>query len=154
MRNTSILEGWWAMAECSGSRGKFRFGVFEADLDAGDLRKNGARVHLQEQPFQVLGVLLEHAGELVSREDICRRVWGERTFVEFDHALNTAIKKIRIAIGDDACTPRYIETVPKRGYRFIAPIQTQLDVSDKTVVDVVLSENRRTPSSALLVGGA
>jgi TolB-like protein/DNA-binding winged helix-turn-helix (wHTH) protein len=142
------------MAECSGSRGKFRFGVFEADLDAGELRKNGARLHVQEQPFQVLGVLLEHAGELVSREDICRRVWGERTFVEFDHALNTAIKKIRIAIGDDACTPRYIETVPKRGYRFIAPIQTQLDIQTNAVADVVLSERPRTPSGVLLIGGA
>ena len=142
------------MTECSGSRCKFSFGVFEADLDAGELRKNGARVHLQEQPFQVLGVLLESAGELVSREDICRRVWGERTFVEFDHALNTAIKKIRISIGDDACTPRYIETVPKRGYRFIAPIQTPLDVQPNAVADVVLSGRPRTPSRALLIGGA
>lgn len=127
------------MAECSGSRGKVRFGIFEADLDAGELRKNGARIRLQEQPFQVLSVLLERPGQLVSREDICRQVWGERTFVEFDHALNTAIKKIRIAIGDDAGTPRYIETVPKRGYRFIAPIQAQSDVSASPVAPVVLS---------------
>jgi TolB-like protein/DNA-binding winged helix-turn-helix (wHTH) protein len=130
---------WWAMAECSGLRGKVRFGIFEADLDAGELRKNGARIHLQEQPFHVLSVLLERPGQLVSREDICRQVWGERTFVEFDHALNTAIKKIRIAIGDDAATPRYIETVPKRGYRFIAPIQAQQDVSASPVANVVLS---------------
>ena len=142
------------MAECSGSRGKYRFGVFEADLDAGELRKDGGRVRLQEQPFQVLGVLLERAGELVSREDISRRVWGERTFVEFDHALNTAIKKIRIAIGDDACTPRYIETIPKRGYRFIAPLQTPLNVQPNAVANVVLSERARIPSRALLVGGA
>ena len=141
------------MAECSGSRGKYRFGVFEADLDAGELRKDGGRVRLQEQPFQVLGVLLERAGELVSREDISRRVWGERTFVEFDHALNTAIKKIRIAISDDACTPRYIETVPKRGYRFIAPVQTPLHVQSNAVADVVLSERAKIPSRALLVGG-
>jgi TolB-like protein/DNA-binding winged helix-turn-helix (wHTH) protein len=131
------------MAECSGSRGKVRFGIFEADLDAGELRKNGARIRLQEQPFQVLSVLLERPGQLVSREEICRQVWGERTFVEFDHALNTAIKKIRIAIGDDACTPRYVETVPKRGYRFIAPIQSQLDVSASPVGPVVLSPSLR-----------
>ena len=131
------------MAECSGSRGKVRFGIFEADLDAGELRKNGARVRLQEQPFQVLSVLLERPGQLVSREDISRQVWGERTFVEFDHALNTAIKKIRIAIGDDATTPRYIETVPKRGYRFISPIQAQFDVSPSPVAPVVLSPSPR-----------
>ena len=140
------------MAECSGSRGKVRFGLFEADLDAGELRKNGARIHLQEQPFHVLSVLLERPGQLVSREDICRRVWGERTFVEFDHALNTAIKKIRIAIGDDAATPRYIETVPKRGYRFIAPIQPQQDVSASPVASVVLSANASSRLKPVLFG--
>ena len=140
------------MAECSRSRGKVRFGIFEADLDAGELRKNGARVHLQEQPFQVLGVLLERSGQLVSREDICRRVWGERTFVEFDHALNTAIKKIRIAIGDDAATPRYIETVPKRGYRFIAPIQAQVDVSASPVAPVVLSASAGARWKPIFIG--
>ena len=140
------------MAECSGSRGKLRFAIFEADLDAGELRKNGARVHLQEQPFQVLSVLLERHGQLVSREDICRQVWGERTFVEFDHALNTAIKKIRIAIGDDAATPRYIETVPKRGYRFIAPIHEQVDVSANPVAPVVLSANAKAGWKPVLFG--
>ena len=125
------------MAECSGSRRRLRFGVFEADLHAGELRKSGIRIHLQEQPFQVLSVLLERAGDVVTREEICREVWGEQTFVEFDCALNTAIKKVRIAIGDDAATPRYIETLPKRGYRFIAPLQTQPTVSERTVTDVL-----------------
>jgi len=140
------------MAECSGLPSKVRFGIFEADLDAGELRKNGARIHLQEQPFHVLSVLLERPGQLVSREDICRQVWGERTFVEFDHALNTAIKKIRIAIGDDAATPRYIETVPKRGYRFIAPIQAQQDVSASPVANVVLSGRTSSRLKPMLFG--
>jgi len=113
------------MSDSNSSRGVLRFGVFEADLDAGELRNGGTKIRMQEQPFQVLGVLLQRAGELVSREELRQQVWGERTFVEFDHALNTAIKKIRIAIGDDAATPQYIETIPKRGYRFIAPVQRQ-----------------------------
>ena len=113
------------MGDSNSSRGVLRFGVFEADLDAGELRKGGTKIRMQEQPFQVLSVLLQGAGALVSREELRQQVWGERTFVEFDHALNTAIKKIRIAIGDDAATPQYIETIPKRGYRFIAPVQKQ-----------------------------
>jgi len=113
------------MGDSNSSRGVLRFGVFEADLDAGELRKGGMKIRMQEQPFQVLGVLLQRAGDLVSREELRQQVWGERTFVEFDHALNTCIKKIRIAIDDDAATPQYIETIPKRGYRFIAPVQQQ-----------------------------
>jgi TolB-like protein/DNA-binding winged helix-turn-helix (wHTH) protein len=104
------------------SRGIVRFGLFEADLHAGELRKDGTRIRLQEQPFQVLTVLLEHPGELITREELRRRVWPEDTFVEFDHALNTAVKKIRVALSDDALTPRYVETIPKRGYRWIAPV--------------------------------
>jgi len=101
-----------------------RFGLFEADLHSGELRKDGIRIHLQEQPFQVLTVLLQHAGELVTREQLRRQVWPQDTFVEFDHALNTAIKKIRAALCDDAAIPRYVETIPKRGYRWIAPLRS------------------------------
>jgi len=129
------------------------FGVFEADLCAGELRKNGVRIHLQEQPFHVLSVLLERAGQVVSREQICREVWGEQTFVEFDCALNTAIKKIRIAIGDDAVTPRFIETVPKRGYRFIALLQTEPAVWEKPVPHVVLDSPPRIPSRVWRAAG-
>jgi len=99
------------------------FGDFDVDLRLGELRRQGTRVPLQEQPFQVLAVLLERRGELVRREELRRHVWPEDTFVEFDHALNTAIKKIRIALGDCADSPRYVETIPKRGYRFIAAVQ-------------------------------
>ena len=126
------------MGDSNSSRGVLRFGVFEADLDAGELRNGGTKIRMQEQPFQVLGVLLQRAGELVSREELRQQVWGERTFVEFDHALNTAIKKIRIAIGDDAATPQYIETIPKRGYRFIAPVQRQSVVVAGDSTNVVL----------------
>jgi TolB-like protein/DNA-binding winged helix-turn-helix (wHTH) protein len=101
----------------------FRFGLFEADVQAGELRRDGAKVSLQEQPFQVLVALLERPGELVWREDLRQQVWPEDTFVEFDHALNTAVKKIRIALGDCANSPEYIETIPKRGYRFLAPVE-------------------------------
>jgi TolB-like protein/DNA-binding winged helix-turn-helix (wHTH) protein/Tfp pilus assembly protein PilF len=99
-----------------------RFGVYELDLQAGVLRKNGMRIRCQEQPLQVLAALLERPGELITREELRKRVWPEDTFVDFDHALNTAVKKIRAALNDDADFPRYIETVPRRGYRFIAPV--------------------------------
>src|ERR1700746_1822840 len=99
-----------------------RFGLFEADLQTGELRKNGARIPLQGQPFQVCAILLSRSGELVSREDLRQQVWPEDTFVDFDHALNTAITKIRVALGDEADNPRFVETLPRRGYRFIAPV--------------------------------
>jgi DNA-binding winged helix-turn-helix (wHTH) protein len=99
-----------------------RFGVYELDLQAAELRKNGMRVRCQEQPLQVLAALLERPGVLVAREELRTRVWSDDTFVDFDHALNTAVKKIRAALNDDADFPRYIETVPRRGYRFIAPV--------------------------------
>jgi Tol biopolymer transport system component/DNA-binding winged helix-turn-helix (wHTH) protein len=103
------------------SAGIVRFGVFQADLRTRELHKNGIKVPLQGQPFQVFAILLESAGELVTREELRQRVWPEDTFVDFDHALNTAITKIRGALGDDADNPRFVETLPRRGYRFIAP---------------------------------
>jgi cholera toxin transcriptional activator len=100
-----------------------RFGVFELDFRAGELRKNGARLRLQEQPFQVLALLLERAGDLVTREELRQKLWPSDTFVDFDHSLNTAINKVREALGDSASSPRYVETLARRGYRFIAPVQ-------------------------------
>ena len=99
-----------------------RFGVFEADLQTGELHKNGVKVPLQGQPFQVCALLLERSGELVTREELRQRVWPEDTFVDFEQALNTAIAKIRLALGDDADNPRFVETLPRRGYRFIGPV--------------------------------
>lgn len=101
------------------------FGVFELDLAAGELRKNGAKLRLQEQPFRVLALLLERTGEVVTREEMRQKVWPADTFVDFDHSLNTAVNKLRETLGDSASNPRYIETLARRGYRFIAPVQTE-----------------------------
>src|SRR6478609_6562734 len=103
--------------------GRLCFGVFEVDLRAGELRKRGLRVRLQEQPFQVLAMLLEHAGQVVSREELQKKLWPAETFVDFDHGLNKAINKIREALGDSAESPRFVETVARRGYRFIADVK-------------------------------
>lgn len=102
-----------------------RFGVFELDLSAGELRKNGVKLRLQGQPFQVLALLLDRAGEVVTREELQQKLWPADTFVDFDHSLNTAINKVREALGDSASSPRYVETLARRGYRFIAPVQAQ-----------------------------
>ena len=100
-----------------------RFGLFELDLSAGELRKSGVKLRLQGQPFQVLALLLERAGEVVTREELQQKLWPSDTFVDFDHSLNTAINKVREALGDSAASPRYVETLARRGYRFIAPVQ-------------------------------
>ena len=97
--------------------------MFEADLASGELRKSGIKVRLQEQPFQVLVALLERAGEMVTREDLRQRLWPSDTFVDFDHSLNTAVNKLREALGDTASNPRFVETLARRGYRFIAPVE-------------------------------
>ena len=101
---------------------RLRFGVFTVDLEEGELRKDGARIKLQEQPFQVLGVLLQHSNQVVTREHLRSAIWSADTFVDFDNGLNTAINKLREALGDSSDNPRFIETVPRRGYRFIAPV--------------------------------
>src|SRR6266702_3841124 len=109
--------------------GRLRFGVFEVDLRAGEVTKRGLRVRLQEQPFQVLAMLLEKPRELVTREELCEKLWSQ-TVVDFDHGLNKAINKIREALGDSAENPRFVETVARRGYRFLAdvtPIDTAAD---------------------------
>jgi TolB-like protein/DNA-binding winged helix-turn-helix (wHTH) protein/Flp pilus assembly protein TadD len=103
--------------------GRLRFGVFEVDLRAGELRKHGQQVRLQEQPFQVLAMLLEHPGAVVTREDVRKELWPANTFVDFDHGLNKAINKIREALGDSAQSPRFVETVARRGYRFLAEVR-------------------------------
>src|SRR3954471_17379261 len=101
--------------------GPVRFGVFE--INAGELRRQGAKVRLQEQPFQLLLVLMERAGEVVPREEIQKRLWPADTFVDFDRGLNRAVNKLREVLGDNSESPRWIETVPRRGYRFVAPLQ-------------------------------
>ena len=108
------------MPEDQRSRRVARFGVFELDLESGELRKNGLRVPLQEQPFRMLELLLERPGKVITREEVRNKLWPSDTFVEFDRALNTAVNKIREALGDSANNPRFIETLPRRGYRFLA----------------------------------
>ena len=112
------------MEEVANSARIVRFGVFEVDLRAGELRKNGLKIKLQEQPFQVLAMLLRHPGEIVTREELQKAVWPADTFVDFDRGLNKAINKIREALGDSADNPRFVETLPRRGYRFIAPVNS------------------------------
>jgi TolB-like protein/Tfp pilus assembly protein PilF len=107
-------------------RGVLRFGVFEIDVRAGELRRNGVRLKLQEQPFQVLCMLVERTGEVVTREELRNRLWPADTFVDFDHSVNAAIRRLRDALGDSAENPRFVETLARRGYRFIAPVNAVL----------------------------
>jgi len=106
------------------TRETFCFGEFELDVDAGELRRKNRRLKLQPQPFKLLLLLVRKAGTLVSRDEIRRELWPDGTFVDFDQAVNFSIKQIRDVLGDDADRPLYIETVPRRGHRFIAPIST------------------------------
>src|SRR5450432_1382962 len=102
-----------------------RFGVFELDLRSGELRKQGRKIRLEGQPVQVLICLLENPGELVTREELHRKLWRADTFVNFEHGLNAAVKRLRQALNDSADNPRFVETLPRRGYRFIAPVQAE-----------------------------
>ena len=113
----------------------YQFGPFEANAETGELRKRGQPVKLQEQPFRLLVVLLENAGEIVSREEIQGRIWSDGTFVDFDSGLRVAVRKLREALGDDADDPRYVETVPKRGYRFVYPVAHPSDISRALLVE-------------------
>ena len=97
-----------------------RFGVYEFDRDAGELRKQGMRIRVEGQPLAILKMLLEHRGEVVSREELQKKLWPANTFVDFEHSLNAAVKRLRDALGESADTPVFIETLARRGYRFIA----------------------------------
>ena len=130
-----------------------RFGVFELNPRTGELRKRGARVRLQDQPFQVLSMLVERAGDLVTREEVRDRLWSDSVFVAFDQALNNAVAKIRAALGDAAENPRFVETLERRGYRFLAsvewvaaegPLPASTRVSSRPVTNVRLTTEDRT----------
>jgi TolB-like protein/DNA-binding winged helix-turn-helix (wHTH) protein len=127
---------------------RIRFGVFEADLRTAELFKHGRKVRLRQQPFQVLSMLLEHPGELVRREDLRRQLWPSDTFVNFDTGLNSAVGNLRSVLHDSADAPRYIETLPRRGYRFIAPVETfpVPHPESATVSDPVNEDASRRPS--------
>src|SRR3984893_13278126 len=102
--------------------GKIRFGEYELDRDAMELRKHGVLIRLQDQPFRVLAILAGRPGEIITREDLQQQIWGKQTFVDFDQSLNKAVNRVREALHDDAGTPQYVETVPRRGYRFVASV--------------------------------
>jgi cholera toxin transcriptional activator len=107
----------------SGTSRRYRFGVFEADVPTGELRKHGVRIKLNAQPFQVLILLLDRPGEVLTREQIYRELWPEGTFVDSEHGVNSAVNRLRDALGDTASNPRFVETLSRRGYRFIAPVE-------------------------------
>jgi TolB-like protein/DNA-binding winged helix-turn-helix (wHTH) protein/Flp pilus assembly protein TadD len=133
-----------------------RFGTFEVDVPAGELRKNGLKLKLQEQPFQVLCMLLEHPGEVVTREELRSRLWPADTFVDFDHGLNAAVKRLRDALGDDPNNPRYVETLARRGYRFLVPLQGQAVTPSPAVPTPVLPAPITIPAAkrrTLAIGG-
>src|SRR5271155_229629 len=102
---------------------RYRFGAFEADATTGELRRQGIRIKLNAQPFQVLLMLLEQPRELVTREEISRELWPDGTFVDYEHGVNSAVNRIREALGDTASRPRFVETMARRGYRFVAPVE-------------------------------
>jgi cholera toxin transcriptional activator len=128
------------------ARRRVRFGLYEADLAAGELRKNGNRVRLQDQPFQVLAALLESPGEVVTREQLRQKIWPADTFVDFDHSLNTAINKIREALGDTASNPRFVETLARRGYRFIAPVTHENGASTHVLPEAATAAAGNSPA--------
>src|ERR1035437_5128974 len=124
---------------------RLRFGAFELDLKSGELLKSGRRVVLQEQPLQILRMLIEHASAITTREEIQRQLWPNDTVVEFDHSINAAIKKLRVALGDSADNPKYIETVARRGYRLMVSVE-RLDstAGDTSGTGLVSSSHHET----------
>lgn len=137
-----------------------RFGAYEVDLAAGQLRKSGVRIKLQDRPFQILAVLLERPGEVVTREELEKRLWPADTFVDFEHGMNTAITKLRQALSDEADNPRFIETLPRRGYRFVAPVSfggngqslEQPEASASVEANSSLSSSPSSASASPLLG--
>ena len=130
-----------------------RFGLFEVDLRAGELRKNGVKIRLQQQPFQILAILLQHPGEIVTREELSEQLWPAGTFVDFEHSLNAAIKRLRDALGESAENPIYIETLARRGYRFNAPVQSTLAEASVLPDSPAPSRNVMTRSAVYALPG-
>jgi cholera toxin transcriptional activator len=126
----------------------YRVGPFEADEKTGELRKQGRRLALQGQPLQVLLMLLNHPGQLVTRTEIQQALWPDGTFVDFDHGLNTAINKIREALGDSAANPQFVETLAKRGYRFIAPVEIKVPEQPAAPTSIATKPASPTPPTA------
>src|SRR5579864_561783 len=134
--------------------GVIRFGNFELDRRAGEVRRGGIKLKLSEQPFNVLVALLEKPGQVVTREELHDKLWSQDTFVDFEHGLNKAINKVRETLGDDADNPRFIETLPRRGYRFLAPVtpppQAEVPAGDRAlpVAVQIQATSLPTPSAS------
>jgi DNA-binding winged helix-turn-helix (wHTH) protein/TolB-like protein len=131
--------------------GRFRFGLFEFDTAVGELRREGVLVRLQAQPAQVLSRLIENAGEVVTREELHRAVWGGETFVDFERGLNFCVGQIRAALGDDSTMPRYIRTIPRRGYQFIAPIEQIGGHPAQTGIEISAAKRKSAFTTPILV---
>src|SRR5258707_15508619 len=132
-----------------------RFGIYQVDLRTSELWKQGRKIKLQEQPCRILAILLEQRGEVVTREDLRKRLWSDDTFVDFDHSLNTAIMRLREALSDSSENPRFIETLPRRGYRFVAPVEeksasvtetAQTETGEVSASHSSIAKNDPTPS--------
>ena len=126
------------MGDLGSTQAIVRFGDFELDRHSGELRRNGTKVRLQQQPLQILQVLLEEPGRVLTREELQQRVWRSDTFVDFDHGINNAIKRLREALGDTAEQPHYIETLPRRGYRFIGTVKAPAEPHDGQIRSVAV----------------
>jgi TolB-like protein/Tfp pilus assembly protein PilF len=141
------------MGKAHSAQGSVRFGEFEVDLRAGELRKGNIKVKLQKQPFQILEILLEHVGEVVSREELRERIWPADTFVDFDQGLSNAIKRLREALSDSAEKPRFIETIPRRGYRFIGSVGKSPAGAIESIAVLPLENLSRDPEQEYFADG-
>jgi len=141
------------MESAASSRAVFKFGLFDADVSRNELTRDGVRVKIQDQPFRVLVLLLERPGEVVTREELRQKLWPEGTYVDFDGSLNVILKKLRAAIDDDSDNPRFVETIPRRGYRFIAPVSFRNGAAGAPASDGYARTDReiKNPESATLV---
>jgi DNA-binding winged helix-turn-helix (wHTH) protein len=131
---------------------RYRFGAFEADASTGELRRQGIRIKLHAQPFQVLLMLLERPGEVLSREEISRALWSDDTFVDYDHGVNSAVNRIREALGDAASSPRFVETLARRGYRFVAPVEAIAAEADQSPASESTSPSQSIPEAEARTG--
>jgi cholera toxin transcriptional activator len=137
----------------SGPVRRYRFGAFEVDASTGELRRQGIRIKLNAQPFQVLLMLLERPGEVLTREEISGALWSDGTFVDYDHGVNSAVNRIREALGDTANNPRFVETLARRGYRFVAPVEWIMEEAEQNSVPITKLEQERKPTeSGVLIG--
>jgi cholera toxin transcriptional activator len=133
---------WTSMTDPAPAR-RYRFGVFEADVATGELRRQGVRVKLNAQPFQILCLLLDRPGDLLTREEISRELWPDGTFVDYEHGVNSAVNRIREALGDTASSPRFVETLARRGYRFVAPVER---IGEETPTPVIAPAAQAPPT--------